>query len=144
MKKDIMTHIKTCDICQRCKYDNAAYPEKLQPLSIPTAIWSEISMYFITRLPKSEGREAIMVVVDKLSMYADLVGLRHPFTATIVVEAFLNNIFKLHGMPLTIVSDRDSVFLSSFRHQFFRLLGVELHISTVYHPQTNGQTKVVN
>lgn len=65
-------------------------------------------------LPKSLGREVIMVVVDRLSKYAHFVGLHHPFSASTMGLAFLNNIFKLHGMPLTIVSDRDFILLSSY------------------------------
>lgn len=120
MERDIRVFIKACDICQRCKYHNDAYPGLLQPLLVPTVIWSEISMDFIG-LPKSARKEVIMVVVDMLSKYAHFIGFHHPFSAATVAEVFLNNIFKLHGMPLTIVSDRDSIFLCTFWQQFFRL-----------------------
>lgn len=78
-------------------------------------------MDFINGLPKSNGREVIMVVVDRLTKYAHFIGFYHPFSATTVAEAFVNNIFKLHGMPLTMVGDRDTIFLNSFWQHFFKL-----------------------
>lgn len=101
-------------------------------------------MDFIDGLPKSGGKEVIMVVVDRLTKYGHIMTLKHPYTAAVVAETFLHNIFKLHGLPKVIVSDRDIVFLSKFWHTFFKLQGVELHLSTAYHPQTDGQTEVVN
>lgn len=85
-----------------------------------------------------------MIVVDRLTKYAHFVSLKRLFSAMIVVEAFLNNVFKLHGLPNIIVSDRDTIFLSEFWQAFFKLQGVALHLSTSYHPQADGQTKVVN
>lgn len=71
-------------------------------------------MDFITGLPKSFGREAIMVVIDRLSKYAHFIGLNHPYSTSTVAEAFLNNVFKLYKMPVTILSDRDVTFLITF------------------------------
>ncbi|GAU22915.1 hypothetical protein TSUD_377270 [Trifolium subterraneum] len=87
----------------------------LQPLPIPEQIWEDVSMDFITGLPKSKGLEAILVVVD-----------------------------RLHGIPLTIVSDRDPIFVSNFWKELFKLQGTMLHMSTSYHPESDGQTEVVN
>lgn len=85
-----------------------------------------------------------MVVIDHLTKYAHFVALWHPFTAAVVVEAFLHNIFKLHGLSRVIISDRDIIFLSKFWQTFFKLQWFALHLSTFYHPQTDGQTEVVN
>lgn len=101
-------------------------------------------MDFISGLPKSEGKEVIFVVVDRLSKYAHFVALSHPYTAVTVAQAYLDNIFKLHGWPRSIVSDRDSVFLSKFWQALFSLHGTEFLLSSSYHPETDGQTKVVN
>lgn len=100
-------------------------------------------MEFISGLPKSFGKEVIMVVVDRLTKYANFIGLHHHFSATTVAEAFTHNIFKLHGMPTIIVSDNDTVILINFWQCFFKMQGVLLK-STAYHPQSDGQTKVVN
>lgn len=132
------------DVCQRQKPDLAAYPGYLQPLPIPEKVWSDISMDFITGLPKSQGKSVIFVVVDRLSKYAHFIALSHPYTTSSVAQVFLDSIYKLHGLPTSIVSDRDSVSLSHFWQSLFKLLKVELKMSTAYHPQTDGQTEVVN
>jgi hypothetical protein len=85
-----------------------------------------------------------MVVVDHLSKYAHLCALQHPFTTSTVAQIFMDNIFKLHGMPHSIVSDHDPTFTSTFWQELFRLQGTQLHLSTTYHPQTDGQTEAVN
>ena len=144
LRQVVKKFVKECDTCQRYKPELVAYPGLIQPLPIPTQIWSEISMDFIESLPKSHGKSVILVVVDRLSKYAHFMALQHPFTASDVAKVFLDNIYRLHGLPKVIVSDRDKVFLSHFWQSLFKLLKVELHLSTAYHPQTDGQTEVVN
>jgi hypothetical protein len=85
-----------------------------------------------------------MVVVDCLFKYAHLYSLQHPFTASTVAQIFMDQVFKLHGMPHSIVSDRDPTFKSKFCQELFKIQGTQLHLSTAYHPQTDGQTKVVS
>lgn len=101
-------------------------------------------MDFITGLPKSSNKEVIFVVVNRLTKYGQFFSLSHPFSTVDVAHVFLDGVFKLHGLPTTIVSDRDPIFLSKFWQEFFKLQGVALHKSTVFHPQTDGQSKVVN
>lgn len=79
-----------------------------------------------------------MVVVDRLTKYAYFVAPHHLYIAAGVAEAFFNNIFKLHGMPESIVSDRDAVFLNNFWQNLFKLQGVSLQLSRAYHPKTDG------
>lgn len=122
MKKDV-AH---CVVCQQHKYLVASPQGLLQPLPIPQAIWEEISMDFIVRLPKSKGYDAILVVVDHLSKYGYFIPLKHPYTARTVVEAFVKEVEKLHGVPKSIVSDRDPLFLSLFWKELFKLQGTNL------------------
>ena len=144
MHKMVKQFIRECDICQRQKPDLAAYPGLLQPLPIPDKIWSSISMDFVERLPVSQGKTVIFVVVDRLSKYAHFIGLQHPFTASTVAQAFMDNVYRLHGLPESIISDRDKVFLSHFWQSLFKTMKVQLKLSTAYHPQTDGQTEIVN
>jgi transposase InsO family protein len=101
-------------------------------------------MDFITSLPKSGNRSVIMVVVDCLSKYAHLCALQHPFTASTVAQSFMDQVFKLHGMPHSIVSDRDPTFTRNFWQEFFKLQGTQLHLSTASHSQTDGKIEFVN
>jgi len=116
----------------------------LQPLPIPTQIWTNVSMDFIEGLPSSNGYTVIMVVVDRLTKYAHFVALKHPFSAVSVAKEFVANVVRLHGIPTSIVSDRDKVFISAFWRTLFNLQGTKLCMSSSYHPQSDGQTEVVN
>ena len=94
--------------------------------------------------PKSEGFEVILVVVDRLTKYAHFFPLKHPYTAHSVATVFVDNIVKLHGVPASIVSDRDRVFTSHFWRRLFKEIGTKLCYSTAYHPQTDSQSERVN
>ncbi|MCI17765.1 Ty3/gypsy retrotransposon protein, partial [Trifolium medium] len=110
MQKTIRDFVRTCDICQRQKYEATTPGGLLQPLPIPNAVWEDISIDFITGLPKSKGFEAILVVVDRLSKYSHFILLKHPYTAKSVAEIFVKEVVRLHGIPNSIVSDRDPLF----------------------------------
>lgn len=101
-------------------------------------------MDFIDGLPNSKGKTTVFVVVDRLSKYAHFIPISHPYTAVMVAQIFFDNIFKLHGMPLTIVCDRDPAFTSLFWRELFQLNGTRFNFSSAYHPQTDGQTEAVN
>ena len=101
-------------------------------------------MDFVEGLPISQNRDVIMLIVDRLSKYAHFMPLKHPFTVNMVTKAFVDNVVRLHGLPISIVSDRDKIFISSFWRSLFKLQGTELCFSSNYHPQSDRQTKVVN
>lgn len=101
-------------------------------------------MDFIEALPKSEGKEGILVVVDRLSKYAHFLALTHPYTTSSVAKAFMKKIYKLHGRSTDIISYRGSGFINTFWQEFMKRLKVQLKLSTSYHLQTDGQTEVVN
>jgi hypothetical protein len=144
MKSKIQEFVRSCDTCQRQKYLTSSPGGLLQPLPIPNQIWEDISIDFITGLPKAKGYEAIFVVVDRLSKYSHFIPLKHPYTARSLAEIFSKEIIKLHGVPLSIVSDRDPIFMSSFWREIFKIQGTTLKMSTAYHPESDGQTEVVN
>lgn len=121
MDKDVRNYVTECGICQVCKYDTSRPAGLLQPLPICEGIWIDISMDFVEGLSKSQGKEVIMVVVDRLSKYAHFIGLSHPYTTNSVAASFLENIAKLYEMPSSIVSDRDPVSISKFWTELFKM-----------------------
>eukprot|EP00253_Pinus_taeda_P009680 PITA_09680 len=101
-------------------------------------------MDFITGLPMVQGKDCIFVVVDRLTKYAHIFAISAHYTIAQVAELFFREIFRLHGLPKTIVSDRDNRFMGGFWQELFWLVGTELTPSTSYHPQMDGQTEIVN
>ena len=101
-------------------------------------------MDFITGLPKFEGKSVIMVIVDRLTNYAHFCALSHPFKEITIDTTFMDTIQKLHGNPRVIVSDRDHIFTRNVWTELFSCLGTQLAHSSSYHPQSDGQTEIVN
>lgn len=144
MRRDIKSFVAACDQCQRQNHETINPPGLLQPLPIPEDVWFDVSMDFVDGLPLSLNKNAILVVVDRLSKYSHFIAISHPYTASQIAEVYTKEVFRLHGMPKSIVSDRDPVFLSQFWTAFFKLQGTKLCRSSAYHPQSDGQTEVVN
>lgn len=145
MDESIRAYIKTCPECQRNKASSQRKPGRLQPLPVPKRNWESISMDFIVQLPKTKsGHDAIFVIVDRLSKMAHFVPTTTTASAEDTAELFFSEIFRIHGIPSSIISDRDSKFTSKFWSALFQLSGTALKLSTANHPQTDGQTERMN
>jgi hypothetical protein len=114
MKLAVELLVRQCLVCQQAKHTNTKPASLLQPLPPPEGPWQDVTMDFIEGLPLSDHADVILVVVDRLTKYAHFLPLKHPYSATSVAKAYMDNIVKLHGVPLSIVSDRDKVFTSVF------------------------------
>ena len=114
LKSGIQKFVAECLVCQQNKVETIKTPGLLQPLSIPSQRWEEISMDFITGLPKSKGNTVIMVVFHRITKYAHFCALCHPFKSSAIATTLMETIQKLHGNPNIIVSDRDPIFNGNF------------------------------
>jgi len=104
----------------------------------------DLSMDFIEGLPKSQGYNVILVVVDRLTKYAHFIAVKHPYTVASIAQIFMDNVVRLHGLPQSIVSDWDTIFASAFGKELFNLYRIKLALGIAYHPQSDEQTERVN
>lgn len=144
MRKSVHAFVSACFVCQQAKPERVKYPGLLQPLPVPAGAWQTISMDFVEGLPFSGGKNCVLVVVDKFSKFSHFIPMKHPFTAASVAKVFMQHVYRLHGMPSVIISDRDKIFTSQLWKALFSLAGVTFSMSSVYHPQSDGQTERVN
>lgn len=144
LKGDITKFVKECEVCQRNKSEHVPSPGLLQPIPIPNSAWEVVSMDFLEGLPRSRGKDTLLVVVDRLTKYCHLITLSHPYSAMKVAQEVLNQVTKLHGVPVSIITDRDIIFMSYFWQELFKVMGTKLKMSSAYHPQTDGQIERLN
>ena len=131
-----------CDTCKRCKYETVGYVSySLCPFQAKHRL---MCMDFIEGLPKLEGKDIILVVVDRLTKFAHFIGLTHPYIAQEVARIFLDQVVKLHGIPESIVLGCDKIFTSLLWQELMKALGTKLNMSIAYHPQLDGQIERVN
>ena len=142
MKRDIKDYVAKCLTCQQVKFQHQKPGGQLQPLPIPAWKWEDIACDFVVGLPKtSKNHNAIWVVVDRLTKSSHLVPVRMDMTMSTLMDLYMTNIVRLHGTPLTIISDRDPRFTSRIWKEFQEAMGSQLKFSTAFHPQTDGQSE---
>jgi len=144
MSRYIGQYVSTWDLCLQTKPWQHSPVSELQPLSILDARWNTLSVDFVVELPESSGHDAIMTIVDSVSKRVHFVPTHTMVTAEEAARLFLHHVWKLHGLPKRVVSDRGPQFVASFTKELYRLPGVRLSSSTAWHPQTDGQTECVN
>ena len=137
-------YVGSCDQCQHNKSPRHAHFGLLQALQVPFAAWTSISTDIITQIPESQGRTKIMVVVDRFTKMAHFIGLEQNATTKDVANVFLQEIWKLHGLPTGNISDMDAKFSGEFWESLCKSLNIKRRISTAYNPQTDGQTERTN
>jgi hypothetical protein len=144
MARDIHDFVLACSVCATGKTSNRPPDGLLQPLSVPSRPWSHIALDFITALPPSQGNTVVLTVVDRFSKAAHFVPLPKLPSAKETAVTVVDHVFRLHGLPIDVVSDRGPQFVSKFWQEFCRLLGATVSLSSGFHPQSNGQTERAN
>jgi hypothetical protein len=147
VRRDVYQHVVHCDTCQRNKSSSRAPAGLLQPLPVPGFRWQTCTMDLIVKLPPTNTTppyDSIVVFVDKLSKMVHMAPCRESMNAMEFADLFLANVFRLHGLPDSFVSDRGTQFNNDFFNALCHRLQVRHHMSTAYHPQSNGQTERTN
>jgi Chromo (CHRromatin Organisation MOdifier) domain/Integrase core domain len=144
MRAFVNNYVRSCDSCQRNKPIHHRKFGLLQPLPVPTRPWSSLSMDYITDLPSSNGYDSVLVVVDRLTKMVHFVPSRATDTSRDLANHYVHHIFRLHGLPSDIVSDRGSTFTSRWWTEVLAQLKIKPNLSTAFHPETDGQTERTN
>ena len=145
MRQDVQEYVRTCDTCLRIKYQRKSPAGLLQPLPVPEQKWQSVSMDFIVELPLTiRGHTGIVVFMDRLTKMVRLAPLRTDFSASDVADLLISQVFRHHGLPTDLITDRDPRFTSAFFRRLTEKWEVKQKMSTSFHPQTDGQTEVMN
>uniref|UniRef100_A0A8K9WM10 Gypsy retrotransposon integrase-like protein 1 n=1 Tax=Oncorhynchus mykiss TaxID=8022 RepID=A0A8K9WM10_ONCMY len=141
---DTRRFVAACSVCAQTKSGNSPPAGRLRPLPIPSRPWSHIALDFVTGLPSSAGKTVILTVVDRFSKAAHFIPLAKLPSAKETAQIIIENVFRIHGLPSDVVSDRGPQFTSQFWREFCRLIGASVSLSSGFHPQSNGQAERAN
>ena len=142
LKADIATYVSHCLTCSKVKAEYQKPSGLLQQPKIPVWKWERITMDFIMKLPRtSSGYDAIWVIVDRLTKSAHFLAIKETDSTEKLAKLYIKEVVARHGVPVSIISDRDSGFVSRFWQTLQKALGTRLDMSTIYHPQTDGQSE---
>ncbi|KAI5338648.1 hypothetical protein L3X38_017919 [Prunus dulcis] len=140
MKKEIAEYVRKCLSCQQVKAERQKPSGLLQPLPIPEWKWEHLTMDFVFKLPRTRNKhDGVWVIVDRLTKSAHFLPVRANYTLNKLAQLFIDEIVRLHGVPVSITSDRDPRFTSRFWTKLHEAFGTQLQFSTAFHPQTDGQ-----
>jgi len=142
--KEVKRYVEGCSACQRNKNCTDQPAGKLMPNSIPEKPWTHISADFITKLPLAQGYDSILVVVDRLTKMVYFIPTTEKTSAEGLARLFRDNVWKLHSLPESIISDRGPQFVAGLMRELNEMLGIKSKLSTVFHPQTDEQTERIN
>ena len=142
LKKDVVAYVSKCLTCQKVKIEHQKPAGTLQPLDVPEWKWDSIAMDFVEGLPMTPTKhDATWVVIDRLTKSAHFLAINKRDSLEKLARLYIKEIVRLHGIPSSIVSDRDPRFTSNFWRALQREMGTTLRFSTAYHPQTDGQSE---
>ena len=136
--------MERCDQCQRMKNRAEMLAGKLRPNEVPERPWQHILVDFITKLPMSKGHDSILVVCDRFSKMSHFVVTTEKTTAEELARLFRDNVWKLHGLPKSVISNRGPQFAAGLTKELNKMLGIETKLSMAYHLQTDRQTERMN
>jgi len=142
--KEVGRYVDGYDACQRYKNRSKAPARKLIPNAIPEKPWSHISADFITKLPLAQGYDAILVVCDRFSKMAHFIATMEKTSVEGLAKLFQDQVWRLYGLPESIISDRGVQFAAGMMKELNNLLGIQTKLSMAYYPQTDGQMERVN
>ncbi|KAK0637673.1 Transposon Tf2-12 polyprotein [Lasiodiplodia hormozganensis] len=144
MRTQIKQYVRNCHSCKRAKASRNKYHGLLRPIPLPYRPWTDLTCDFVVRLPPCEGYDAVLVVVDRFSKMRHFIPCETGTSAAQLARLFKDHIWKLHGLPESIISDRGAQFVSKFWKELCKLLRIDVKLSTAYHPETDGQSENSN
>ena len=142
--KEVKRYVEGCDQCQRMKNRAEMPVGKLRSNQIPEKPWQHISVDFITKLLVSKGHDSILVVCDRFLKMSHFVATTEKMTAEGLARLFRDHVWKLYGLPESVILDRGPQFVAGLTRELNKMLGIETKLSMAYHPETDGQTERIN